>query len=110
MAHYTLPIGTDAEIAIRKLYLDGAGTPTAGLTVAYIFRDTAGTVLQSGSLAEVNTTIAPGWYKLPSAQELDTGGAYTVEYAPPGGYVPDGDTIFVTTDAGRTTTEFVRGG
>ncbi len=110
MAHYSVPIGTDAEIAIRKFYLDGAGTPTSGLVVAYIFRDVAGTVLQSGSLAEVNASLAPGWYKLPSAQTLDTGGAYTVEYAPPVGYAPDADTIFVSSDAGRTTTEFVRGG
>lgn len=110
MAHYTLPIGTDAEIAVRKFYLDGAGVPTAGLVVAYVFRDVAGNTLQSGSLAEVNAALAPGWYKLPSAQALNAGGAYTVEYAPPVGFAPDADTIFVTTDAGRTTTEFVRGG
>ena len=110
MAHYTLPIGTDAEIAIRKFYLSGAGVPTPGLVVSYILRDVAGTTLKSGLLVEVNGALAPGWYKLPVSQTLDAGGAYTVEYVPPGGFAPDADTIFVTTDAGRTTTEFVRGG
>lgn len=110
MAHYTLPIGTDAEIAVRKFYLDGAGVPTPGLVVPFVLRDVAGNSILSGSLAEVNAALAPGWYKLSASYTLSAGGAYTVEYAPPAGFAPDADTIFVTTDAGRTTTEFVRGG
>jgi len=110
MAHYTFPIGTDAQIGVRKFYLDGAGVPTPSLVVPFVLRDVAGNAILSGSLAEVNSALAPGWYKLSASWILSAGGAYTVEYAPPVGFAPDADTIFVTTDTGRTTTEFVRGG
>jgi len=108
--HYTVPIGSDAEQVVRKYYVDGAGTPTPGLTVTFAFRDETGTALVTGTLDEVNGAIAPGWYKLPASQPLDIGGIYTLEYTPPGGFAVDADTIFVTSEVGRATTEFVKGG
>lgn len=114
--HYTVPLGTDAETFVRKLVLDGAGTPTGGLTISFLFRDEAGNTLDSGNLLDLGA--APGWYKLPSALALDTGGIYTVEYTIPAGFVAadsagfatDADSIFVQTEAGRATSEFVKGG
>ena len=108
--HYTVPIGSDAEQVVRKYYVDGAGIPTPGLSVPFSFRDETGTALLTGTLAEVNGAIAPGWYKLPAAQALDIGGIYTLEYTPPPGFTVDADTIFVTSEDGRATTEFVKGG
>jgi hypothetical protein len=106
--HYTVPTGTDAEQTVRKFYVDGAGDPAPGETVTFIVRDVGGNDILSGTL--VDLAIAPGWYKLPSALVLDTPGIYTVEYSPPAAFTADADTIFVSTEDGRATTEFVKGG
>jgi hypothetical protein len=108
MRHYTVPVGTDAEQTVRKFYLDGAGAPAPGLVVPFICRDVGGNVILGGSL--VDLAIAPGWYKLPVATVLSMPGIYTVEYAPPAGFAPDADTVFVVAEPGRATTEFVKGG
>lgn len=108
--HYTVPVGSDAEQVVRKFYVDGAGTPIPGLTVTFSFRDSSGTALTTGTLAEVNGAIAPGWYKLPASTVLTAGGIYTLEYSPPAPFAVDADTIFVTSEMGRATTDFVRGG
>lgn len=108
--HYTVPNGADAALFVRKFYLDGAGVPTPGLTVGFIFRDYTGTALTAGTLAEVNAAVAPGWYTLPASQVLNVGGIYTLEYAPPVGFAPDADTIFVTSEVGRMMHEYVKGG
>jgi len=106
--HYTVPIGADAERVVRKFYLDGAGVPTPGLAVPVIVRDEGGNEILNSAL--VDLAIAPGWYKLPTSVVLAVPGIYTVEYAPPAGFAPDADTVFVPADAGRATTEFVKGG
>jgi len=108
MTHYTTPVGIDAETTVRKFYLDGAGVPTAGLVVPFIFRDVGGNEILAGSL--VDLAIAPGWYKLPVATVLLTPGIYTIEYAPPAGFAPDADTLLVVAEPGRAATEFVKGG
>jgi len=107
-SHYTVPIGADLQQVVRKFYLDGAGVPTPGLTVPYIVRDSAGNEIQSGDLCDL--AIAPGWYQLMAPLEVTLGGIYTVQYAPPVGFDPDADTIFVTSELGRATTQFVKGG